>query len=717
MSVFESVLSSVKTPAQLVEDGVLFSIPSYQRPYVWDDEAIKILFNDLYNAYHNKQPHYYVGTILTSKCNNGTFELIDGQQRTTTLMLLALACKKKAIDTQLTHLICSESTCEDYESSKKKNKAVTKQLRLVFNIRDQVEAYLGHMAGLTDYDNKFPGEVEIESNPYLKRLAGGLATFENLLDQITHDEDCEICQKTGNTKKQNNCEQQNFANYVYNKMRLVNNQIPRSTDLNQLFATMNNSGVQLEQADILKSLLFKNITKDKATYNAIWQACENMNNYFERNVRQVFPKSEWHKLKANDLAEFNASIFKLKLVEGDDISEKPDDPEDRGLSIAEIVKQSKLEVGVKNANSAGSNDKESNQDDELSEVYCTSIISFSQLLMHSYRIYIKKFDPSIGNIGVEPENLLKLFDSLITKNDDGASIKKFIKCMWKVRFAFDRWVIKWVENAGEEEKYLLLSDIPESPQKSGKNYYFNRTVKDHTALSMLQMVSYFTSDRKSQYWLSPYLAWLIESTDVSYDQVLAKLEYFENYLSLETVQKLYSQKDQSYALIEYSSVVQSQPSPSVLIDSYFDKNRGVKFKHYWFQKIEYLLWKHRGEYFSEPESKKIKQYRIISRNSVEHVHPQNEEYEQQLKDGYLDSFGNLALLNVSQNSSYSNQNVAKKRIDFEAKNIYDSLKLKHVFSLMGDGLWSEDKITEHKNKMINLLKRHYANVDSCNLSD
>jgi len=41
MSALESVLSSVKTPAQFVNDEELFSIPSYQLPYVWSDEAIK----------------------------------------------------------------------------------------------------------------------------------------------------------------------------------------------------------------------------------------------------------------------------------------------------------------------------------------------------------------------------------------------------------------------------------------------------------------------------------------------------------------------------------------------------------------------------------------------------------------------------------------------------------------------------------------------------
>ena len=46
-------------------------------------------------------------------------------------------------------------------------------------------------------------QVLLSENPYLKRLAGGLATFENLLEQITHDKNCETCKSEGQKKQQN----------------------------------------------------------------------------------------------------------------------------------------------------------------------------------------------------------------------------------------------------------------------------------------------------------------------------------------------------------------------------------------------------------------------------------------------------------------------------------------------------------------------------------
>ena len=712
MSDFESVSSSVKTPADFVKDKTLFSIPCYQRPYVWSDEAIKELFDDLHSAYTHKLPYYYVGTILTAQSDDDTLELIDGQQRTTTLMLLALACKKKGIETDLTQLICTE----------KENQP----LRLVFKIRDQVEAYLGNIAGLAEYNNNFPSETEVEKNPYLKRLAGGLATFENLLGQIS--------------------EQSAFTNYVYKNMRMVNNVIPPSTDLNQLFATMNNSGVQLEQADILKSLLFKSIRTNKAIYSAIWQACENMDNYFERNVRQVFPKTQWSELDPIHFAKFDTTKFLLIQDESNGTGEIDSENRNNGLTIAEIIRQqTKLKDNC--------DSKDSNiSDDEKSEVYCTSIISFSQLLLHVYRIYLHKNEKDDFEPRFHADQLINTFKPLIdegkeecikefdkgnkecTKEFDEEKkkcikefieclwqvryafkekcIKEFIECLWQVRYVFDVKVVKWVKKVDEDEEQLILCSINKS--SSNDNYYFNRSPSEHSNLSLLQMVRYFTSDRNAQYWLTPYLAWLVKEGDKQAlsklenldNQALTKLESLDNQLSLANTE----QKPASYALLSrnLSKKTEEIKDAHNYLNEYLNESNGVNFRHYWFQKLEYLLYKD----LSNIDNKKLKQYRIISRNSVEHVHPQHEENGKQLKNEDLNSFGNLALLNISQNSAYSNQAVKKKKIDFEAKPTFDSLKLKHIFDLMQGGSWDISKITKHQELMIDLLIGHYKNTNN-----
>ena len=139
------------------------------------------------------------------------------------------------------------------------------------------------------------------------------------------------------------------------------------------------------------------------------------------------------------------------------------------------------------------------------------------------------------------------------------------------------------------------------------------------------------------------------------------------------------------------------------LEHYLKGCHGTAFKHYWFQKLEYVLWKN-WENRNEPA---YKNYRITSKNSVEHIFPQNHEFKEKLEVNYLNSFGNLGLLSVSQNSSYSNQDVKKKKVDFDKKVVYDSLKLALIYNDATFNNWNEARINSHQLEMIDKLTEHY----------
>ena len=68
-------------------DDVRYRIPDYQRRYSWQDEQLDALWGDLFEAYKNKVDCYFLGSIVVVK--NGVFyDLIDGQQRLTTLTIM-----------------------------------------------------------------------------------------------------------------------------------------------------------------------------------------------------------------------------------------------------------------------------------------------------------------------------------------------------------------------------------------------------------------------------------------------------------------------------------------------------------------------------------------------------------------------------------------------------------------------------------------------------
>ena len=77
-----------------------FLIPDYQRPYAWGEDECKTLWDDIfsfafpegdYSKFDEYNDEYFLGPIVTFKNDSGKMEVIDGQQRLTTIMLLLRA--------------------------------------------------------------------------------------------------------------------------------------------------------------------------------------------------------------------------------------------------------------------------------------------------------------------------------------------------------------------------------------------------------------------------------------------------------------------------------------------------------------------------------------------------------------------------------------------------------------------------------------------------
>lgn len=67
------------------------SVPDYQRPYKWSAKSALTLFNDIYQAHEKNVREYRLGTIILYQNNENGFEIVDGQQRITTLLILLYA--------------------------------------------------------------------------------------------------------------------------------------------------------------------------------------------------------------------------------------------------------------------------------------------------------------------------------------------------------------------------------------------------------------------------------------------------------------------------------------------------------------------------------------------------------------------------------------------------------------------------------------------------
>ena len=89
-----------------------FLIPDYQRPYAWEEVECQTLWDDIFtfaipdngSTEFDRNSEYFLGPIVTFKNKDEKMEVIDGQQRLTTLMLLL-----RAFYTKFSHMQDKES--------------------------------------------------------------------------------------------------------------------------------------------------------------------------------------------------------------------------------------------------------------------------------------------------------------------------------------------------------------------------------------------------------------------------------------------------------------------------------------------------------------------------------------------------------------------------------------------------------------------------------
>ena len=215
----------------------------------------------------------------------------------------------------------------------------------------------------------------------------------------------------------------------------------------------------------------------------MWLACEHMENYFERNVRKVFPNAPWNDIKSEHLACFDEALF---------VKNASSNAHKQGVSIMQLAEQLKASAVACNEedvdNKSDSEQDSGSYDLETETVYCRPIISFPLLVIHAYRIYLAnravKLCDSLDDVipRVHADKLLETFEPLTKASED--EVKEFIKTLWQVRYQFDRWVFKWVERDDSDEEQLRLTYLTRS-ESSGK-WYINRTQKELNELVMLQ---------------------------------------------------------------------------------------------------------------------------------------------------------------------------------------------------------------------------------------
>ena len=87
------------------QETMTYMIPVYQRNYAWEEDEITALIKDVFDSYKNAKETYYIGTLVTYKRGENVYEVIDGQQRLTTIYIIlkVLGIKDDEIRNKLTY--------------------------------------------------------------------------------------------------------------------------------------------------------------------------------------------------------------------------------------------------------------------------------------------------------------------------------------------------------------------------------------------------------------------------------------------------------------------------------------------------------------------------------------------------------------------------------------------------------------------------------------
>lgn len=227
-----------------------YIIPSYQRHYSWTMEECKQLYDDVLEAFESNTDSYFLGNIVLAEGEKDDRpEVVDGQQRLITLWLyLKSLCILQPNNNRLKRMIQVESYEEESTSD-----YLSKISSDVFEVKDQMQIDEVLRKSVNDYEAVYDQYSEKNENLNYKSytqqvVCNGYAIYALLKDYLM---------------KISIDKQKSFVDYFISKVYVLpivlkddDLDVARSNAL-MVFETINNRGMDLQDADIFKAKLYQ----------------------------------------------------------------------------------------------------------------------------------------------------------------------------------------------------------------------------------------------------------------------------------------------------------------------------------------------------------------------------------------------------------------------------------------------------------------------------
>lgn len=657
---------------ELLSDGARYLVPMYQRNYAWGEGEITQLIQDVLDYQQKttagKEPQtYYIGTLVVFDRGHQCFEVIDGQQRFTTLSLLA-------------------NWLKNHHESGMLDVGWYKDINLEFESRPiSTDTFARLSQGVKPH--------KLRGGEFNKGLVKGYELIGKTLKDLKLEGDKLAA----------------FLHYLFNHVQISRIKVPDDTDLNHFFEVMNNRGEQLEKHEVVKARLMSvlNGIEDEParqrslnTLGRVWEACSNMERYVQYGFtpderHRLFGQNHWGSFVPADFHQLND----LLLPSPDDKALGTDQATNTtGRTLAEIL------------NGETITDQSDGEEEVAASERFNSVINFANFLLHVLRVVSREPGETEG-VPLDDKQLIEQFELRILKQENCIeAVQNFTYALLKCKYLFDQFIIKREFAKGTDGWSLKRLNW-----YSAKSVSYINTFDDGDGgfeginRQLLMLLSAFhvsTPTLVYKHWLNGALRYLFDTHApnssikaegyLEHLEQLAKCFVFRRFLTVDKQQR------QSY----YAMIYGDACLPELVIDREQVRAKmrfGEIENNFVFNFLDYLLWCR-----TRSTDEVAKRFEFTFRSSVEHFYPQHpmDGYSPMPEDS-LHAFGNLCLISHSKNSRLSNFQPKQKQEHFTvglANNEIDSLKLRAMLRLMEkNNCWAKDEIAQHEQEMLAVL--------------
>ena len=285
-------------------EDMWYSIPDYQRPYVWGDDQISSLLDDIaYAALNTPDSQYFLGSLVLH-CQNKNLKgtsyvenaVLDGQQRLTTLYMLHAVIRDLTTNKKR-QKSCAETIFQEGDP----DDGIPERLRLGFAIRSKaaefVDTYIKYEGGTNKKDELVKLSKD-SKNVSIRNMANAILIIKNWLEQ------------------ENNLEIDTLYPYLRTKVILIYVASNQLEDAFRLFTVLNDRGIKLRSSDILKArnLSVVEDENNRKKYAILWEELEGeLGEDFDQFLSYIRTILVKEKARNNLLKEFEDNIYKPKV--------------------------------------------------------------------------------------------------------------------------------------------------------------------------------------------------------------------------------------------------------------------------------------------------------------------------------------------------------------------------------------------------------------------